>query len=1214
MKSKKSTKEAIKQWLNVSASPETRDRIWREVFFVQEQTGGTKSTLIRPDIWRTIMKSPITKLTATMVIIIAVLFLITFFDKVAASAYALEQTIEANHTIKTVHLRMFEDVESIKNNEFSDYWLKYDDAGKLSNLRWNSYDDYGDAFSVWNDGILKTWMPEKNVVFIIRLNHMDKKWEDFAEECDPKLFLQRLYNLSKEKEEIELKIDEPADDSDSIYVKTTHSFTKQRAELVVDRQTKLIKKFSIYHLREHGDEFDMQVEYLAYNQPIDPSMFELRGIPDNAKIYDQVNQLVGLEKGDLVNKEIAAKVVREGLEATIAKDYDEASRLMEGDPGDVIEEFIEKEFEAGLVRVVSIGQPEEHEKYKQALFVPCEIEVENEERGRWTVNITALATAIEYQDDRWIMQSHFRFSEPYLSSIGALNEQDRIEGNIIVPGLRVGDYYLGISKDEVLRKLGEPKDIFWGGKEYTLDNLPTRYFMSFDEDISFKIEDDTVTEIGVDSPLYRFNNGLGVGDSEQKIKQAFGDDFHLKEGRVKDFLTYEDKGLKFEIYTMNRMVVEIGIYQPTGDNGDSDTPDSGNVRMLSEQPPGPIIFPKIDKHVIPEPWHRGALNELPPSISEDFFQIDLRSYNLSSLDLRNSLYELLHSEFDSSTVWPAPDKMPKGFDLNKIMKYGKNPGLNVKSLHNQGITGKNMGIAIIDQVLLTGHEEYRDRLRFYEEIHVFEHKTGADSHASGVASVAAGTSIGVAPEADLYFIGCYFWEWENHSKVLDFKYIAQAVRRVIAINRQLPNDRKIQAISISRGFDDTHKGYDEIVAACYEAKAEGLFVVCANIELLYNNFDFHALGRDPLGNPNDFNSYIPGNWWEQVFYKYPDRFKNEVLLVPSGSRVNALDTDHDHYEFSVGGGLSSVVPYVAGLYVLAKQVNSEITPEQFCSKALQTGRTIQLRHKEKTYSFGKIVDPVSLINAIQSVSDNQHIQTHPQTHSKAQTIVPGVRVGDYTFDMSKDDVLNKLGEPESIRIGGQRYTLNDLPDNLPRRYIMSFSDFSFAINDDSVKVITVRSPLYKFTNGLGVGDSEQKIKRAFGNDFQLEEYEWKDLLNYEDKGIQFEIHKKNRTIMEINVYQPTVDQSDSDTTDSRKVIMLSEQSPGPITFPKIDHKPKPEMAEPREMNTLPKYDPDFQVQGEYVGTIGGVLPVGVQVIALGKHEFEGVFFTGGLPG
>ena len=37
-----------------------------------------------------------------------------------------------------------------------------------------------------------------------------------------------------------------------------------------------------------------------------------------------------------------------------------------------------------------------------------------------------------------------------------------------------------------------------------------------------------------------------------------------------------------------------------------------------------------------------------------------------------------------------------------------------------------------------------------------------------------------------------------------------------------------------------------------------------------------------------------------------------------------------------------------------------------------------------------------------------------------------------------------------------------------------------------------------------------------------------------------------------------------------------------------------------------KAGPDFQVQGEYVGRIGGKLPVGVQVIALGRHEFQGV--------
>lgn len=41
---------------------------------------------------------------------------------------------------------------------------------------------------------------------------------------------------------------------------------------------------------------------------------------------------------------------------------------------------------------------------------------------------------------------------------------------------------------------------------------------------------------------------------------------------------------------------------------------------------------------------------------------------------------------------------------------------------------------------------------------------------------------------------------------------------------------------------------------------------------------------------------------------------------------------------------------------------------------------------------------------------------------------------------------------------------------------------------------------------------------------------------------------------------------------------------------------------------------DFQIQGEYVGMVGGKLPIGIQVIAMGNNQFEGVLYDGGLPG
>ncbi len=42
-------------------------------------------------------------------------------------------------------------------------------------------------------------------------------------------------------------------------------------------------------------------------------------------------------------------------------------------------------------------------------------------------------------------------------------------------------------------------------------------------------------------------------------------------------------------------------------------------------------------------------------------------------------------------------------------------------------------------------------------------------------------------------------------------------------------------------------------------------------------------------------------------------------------------------------------------------------------------------------------------------------------------------------------------------------------------------------------------------------------------------------------------------------------------------------------------------------------DPDFHVQGEYLGTVDGE-KIGVQVIALGGGQFDAVSFVGGLPG
>ena len=95
-----------------------------------------------------------------------------------------------------------------------------------------------------------------------------------------------------------------------------------------------------------------------------------------------------------------------------------------------------------------------------------------------------------------------------------------------------------------------------------------------------------------------------------------------------------------------------------------------------------------------------------------------------------------------------------------------------------------MGIAIIDQPLLTEHVETAGRLRWYETITLVDGGT-ASMHGPAVSSIAVGRTSGVAPEADLY----YFNVGDDPANFLwQFHYYAQGIRRVLQLNQVLPPD------------------------------------------------------------------------------------------------------------------------------------------------------------------------------------------------------------------------------------------------------------------------------------------------------------------------------------------------------------------------------------------------------------------------------------------
>lgn len=397
---------------------------------------------------------------------------------------------------------------------------------------------------------------------------------------------------------------------------------------------------------------------------------------------------------------------------------------------------------------------------------------------------------------------------------------------------------------------------------------------------------------------------------------------------------------------------------------------TGCSLTVKQEPVSTADIINIARHPQPLVFNRGALRSLPSydSNSHESFTVDLRSFDLTSLNIKNRINDLMYADFDSKTIWPKD--MPDSFNPEKIVELGKNPGLGIKKLHKAGITGKGIGIAIIDQALLVDHVEYKDNLKLYEEIHCLYDT--AQMHGPGVASIAVGKTVGIAPEADLYYIAETHGDYTSKGFNYDFTWVAKSIDRILEVNETLPNDKKIRVISISVGWNKSNKGYDEVTTAVNRAKEQGVFVVSSSLLDTYG-YMFNGLGRQPLKNPENKTSYEPGLFWANVFYesgqKYVTKFgvkEDQVLLIPMDSRTTASPTGNNDYVFYRIGGLSWSIPYIAGLYTLACQVKPNITPDIFWTKALQTGDTINVQYNGREYEFKKIINPAKLIETIKS--------------------------------------------------------------------------------------------------------------------------------------------------------------------------------------------------------------------------------------------------------
>lgn len=349
------------------------------------------------------------------------------------------------------------------------------------------------------------------------------------------------------------------------------------------------------------------------------------------------------------------------------------------------------------------------------------------------------------------------------------------------------------------------------------------------------------------------------------------------------------------------------------------------------------------------------LNQRETNVSYIEENRDVRWTDVSSIDLSDYLKKPPYLDFDTTTKWPG--ELPESFQPDMLMELGKNPGLGVRSLHEQGINGAGVSIAIIDQVLYTQHQEYKDNLMHYEEIGILS--TRASMHGAAVASLAVGKETGVAPGSKLYYIASELFESVTAaSGDKDYQYYAKAINRLLDLNEQLPERDKIRVISISKGFASSfEKNTNKLRKAIKRAMKQKVFVVTTSMDEYYD-YTIGGLGKtDVYGDPDNLDTYTIGSWEEPSYFV-------DSLLVPMDGRTYAGTTGEKDYEWRYSEGLSWTCPYVAGLYALAAQVKPDITPEEFLKAACQTADKKDI-NSGGLYTLNYIVNPTRLIHSLQ---------------------------------------------------------------------------------------------------------------------------------------------------------------------------------------------------------------------------------------------------------
>ncbi len=294
--------------------------------------------------------------------------------------------------------------------------------------------------------------------------------------------------------------------------------------------------------------------------------------------------------------------------------------------------------------------------------------------------------------------------------------------------------------------------------------------------------------------------------------------------------------------------------------------------------------------------------------------------NLSSIDLTEfDESALVQIAFNDFTVFPESCNV----NYKEIMSGAKDPGLGISMLHNNGINGKGVNVAVIDKPILKTHKEFIGRIKQY----IFvapenEHNEKMHFHGTTCAAFLCGNSCGVAKNSNLYYYAYPDWfeddgmYWSYHFKALDM---------IIEHNKN--SSDAIRVVSISAGFpSNRYDLYEKMNYYTDELKKYQCQIIFSN------NFgkNFTCSSKKYGYSNDDVNCFCLDTWQVNEWDKHK-------ILIPAGGRTSPCNSGNDKYMYCGNQSCYSwAIPFLCGVYTLALQCNPTLSYDEFVQLANET--------------------------------------------------------------------------------------------------------------------------------------------------------------------------------------------------------------------------------------------------------------------------------------